>query len=116
MFNIGLHIGQQLAGVVVVGEGVDHRHGRVGREGFHNVMAEGADHDDVHHGRDDPRAILYGLTSAQLGVGGGQEHGVSAQLRHAGLERRLGCVVEDLAKDHAQNLAGESGVDQRPGL
>ena len=82
----GLHVRQQLAGVEVVGEGVDHRHTRMGGELLDDGMGEGADHDHVHHPRQDPGAVGDGLAAAELGVPGGEEDGMAAELGHAGLE------------------------------
>ena len=82
----GLHIRQQLAGVVLVRQGIDDRYPGLGGKALDDVVAEGADHHDIHHGGDHPRAVLYRLPPPQLGVLGGQEHGVPSQLGHARLE------------------------------
>ena len=100
---VGLQIGQQLAGVVLIGQGVDHRHAGMGGEGLHHVVAVSADHHGVHHGGNDAGRVGDGLPAPQLAVPRRQEQRVTTQLRHARFEghpRSGGRLLEN----HGQGL------------
>jgi hypothetical protein len=86
----GEDVRQDLAGMKLVGEAVDHRHARMLGKAFDLVLAEGADHHQVHHAADHFRAVLDRLGAAQLAVAGGQVDHAAAQLVHAGLEADAG--------------------------
>ena len=103
MLDVGLNVGQQLAGVKVVGQSVDHWHRGVLGEAFDNVVTEGAHHDDVDHGRHDPGAVFDRFAAPELGVFRGEEHGVAAHLGHAGLEGDAGAGGGFL-KQHAEHV------------
>ena len=45
----GLHIGQQLAGVELVGQCVNHRNAGVAGDLFDDIVAKGPHHDDIEH-------------------------------------------------------------------
>ncbi len=80
-------------------------------EAIDDVLAEGADHDDVDHARDHLRRILDRLAAAQLRVACVQEHRVAAELVDAGFERQArtrGILLED----HGQRAV----VQRVPGL
>ena len=111
----GLHVREQLAGVMHVGQGVDHRGRRAGAETLHGIMVEGADHDDVHHARHHPRTVLHRFATSQLGVAWRQEHGVAAELCHAGLEGDPGAGGGFL-EDHCQHFAAQRLVRLAPVL
>ncbi|CAN6484416.1 unnamed protein product [Victoria cruziana] len=57
----GEDVGQDLTGVVFVGQAVDDRHARIGRELRDLGLLEGADHHDVDHARDHLGAVFDGL-------------------------------------------------------
>ena len=67
MLDVGVDVGQDLAGMVFVGEAVDHRHARTAREALDDVLLEGADHHDVAHARDHLRGVLHRLAAARAG-------------------------------------------------
>ena len=109
VFHPGLHIRQQLAGMVVIGQGVDHRYRRMSGETLHDVVPECADHHDVHHGGDHPGAVLNRFPAAKLRVLGRQEHGVTTQLCHAHLEGHPG-TGGGLGENHCQYCTGEAAL------
>jgi hypothetical protein len=88
LFDEGKDVGHDLAGVVFVGQAVDHRHARVGSEALDDFLFEGADHDDVAHARNHLRRILDRLAATQLRIAGIEIDGRTAQLMHAGFERQ----------------------------
>ena len=90
MLDIRVDVGENLAGVVFVGEAVDDRDARVRGEALDDRLLEGADHHDVDHARDDPRNVLDRLASRKVRVHAVQVDGDAAQLIHAGLERHSG--------------------------
>ena len=114
VLDVGLHVGEQLAGVELVGEGVDHRHPRVGGEGLHGVVVEGADHHRVHHPRQHPGGIFHRFAAPQLGVARRQEHAGAAELGHRHFERYPG-AGGGLLENHAQSLAAQ-GFMELPGV
>ncbi|MNF62755.1 hypothetical protein D3C84_444400 [compost metagenome] len=97
----GLHVGQQLAGVQVVGQAVDHRHSRIRGELGQGAVGEGADHHRIEHARHDDGGIANRLAAAELGVAWREENRLAAQLDHAGLERQAG-TGRGLLEDHPQ--------------
>jgi hypothetical protein len=103
----GEDVGQDLAGVVLVGQAVDHRHPRVRGEELELGLLVGADHHQVDHAADDARAVLDRLGAAELAVAGGQVHHRAAHLVHAGLEADARARA-GLLEDHRQRA-----VDQR---
>ena len=68
LVEIGLLVGEQLAGMVAIGQLIDHRHARLGRVQFELAVVLSAYGDDVDHARQHPRRIFYGLSAAELGV------------------------------------------------
>lgn len=100
----GLHVGEQLAGVQVVGQAVDHRHLRVRGEFRQGGVGEGADHHAVEHPRHDPGAVADRLAAAELGVARGEEDRLAAELDHPGFEGQAG-TGRSLLEDHAQDPA-----------
>ena len=104
----GKNIAQDLAGMVFVSQSVDHRHPRMRGKAPDDVMLIGADHDDVHHARDDARRVFDRFAASELRVPGGKVDRRAAELVHARLERqpRAGRV---LVENHC-----EGAVFQRP--
>jgi len=83
----GLQVGEQLAGVITIGETVDHRHRRVLGDALDAFVLVGAHHDRIDHPRQDPRGIFDGLAASKLGVAGRQEDRMATETLHPGLER-----------------------------
>ncbi|MNM83949.1 hypothetical protein D3C81_960210 [compost metagenome] len=102
MFEEGLHVGQQLARVRLVGQRVDHRHTRVGGEFGQGAVGVGTDHHHVEHARQHDGTVADRLATAQLGVARGQEDGLAAELDHAGFERQPG-TGRGFLEDHPQH-------------
>src|SRR5882672_2014084 len=84
----GVDVRKDLAGVVFVGQAVDHRHARVRGETFDDLLLEGTDHHDVAHARDHLCRIFHRFAAAELRIAGAEEDRRSAELVHAGLERQ----------------------------
>ena len=68
VLDVGEDVGQDLAGMVLVGEPVDHRHARGAGEALDDRLLEGPHHDDVAHARDHLRRVLHRLAPAELRV------------------------------------------------
>ncbi|MNZ19121.1 hypothetical protein D3C78_361450 [compost metagenome] len=101
MLEEGLHVGQQLAGVQVVGQAVDYRHAGIGGELGEVAVGEGADHHRIDHPRHHLGAVGDRLAAAELGVARREEDRLAAELDHAGLEGNPG-PGRGLLEDHAQ--------------
>ncbi|MNT38253.1 hypothetical protein D3C72_1744390 [compost metagenome] len=86
MFEEGLHVGQQLARVQVIGQAIDHRYAGVGGEFGQVAVGKGTDHHGVEHARHDDGTVADRLATAQLGVAWRQEDRLAAELDHAGLK------------------------------
>src|SRR5215211_5428748 len=106
----GLEVGQSLAGVGVVGEGVDHRDGAAPGQALQALLGEGAQHDGVDIARQDGRGVLEGLAPAELELGPGQGQRVAAELVDGDLEGDPGAgrgLLEDEGDAAAaQGVAG----------
>ena len=66
LLDVSVDVGQYLTRMVFVGQAVDHRHARVGREEFDDGLLEGADHHDVTHARDHLPGVFHRLAAPQL--------------------------------------------------
>ena len=91
-------VGQQLAGVEVVGEGVDDRHAGVLRHLVELGLGVGAPHDRGRLPAEDPGDVGHRLAHADPGEATVDGHREAAQLGDAGGERGLGTqgrLVED---------------------
>jgi hypothetical protein len=108
MLDEGEDVGEDLAGVVFVGQAVDHRHPRVAGEALDDLLLEGADHDDVAHARDHLRRVLHRLAAPELRVARIEVDRRTAELVHAGLEGQARARA-GLLEDHHQRA-----VLQRP--
>ena len=86
VLDIGEDVGQHLAGMVFVGQSVNHRHARIGGEALDDFLAEGTHHDDVAHAAHHLSRVFHRLAAAQLAVARVQVDGGAAQLVHAGFE------------------------------
>ncbi len=100
----GLDVGQDLAGVALVGKPVDHRHGGGLGEPFHVVVVARADHHRIDHAREHASGVVHRLLAAQLHVLGGGDDAGAAQLAHGRVEGepRTGGV---LLENHGQGPA-----------
>jgi hypothetical protein len=110
VLDVGEDIPQDLAGMVFIGEAVDHGDAAVPRELFHDFLFIGADHHDIGHPRYHLGGVFHGLAAAQLRVACIQIDRRPAELVHAGFERKP-CARRLLLENH-----DECPVDQRPVL
>ena len=108
-FEPGLHVGEQLAGMQQVGQAVDDRHAGVSGEGFDALVTEGPDHHHIHHAGNDAGGILDRLAAAELAVARRQEHCMTAELGHAGLEGNPG-TGRGFLEDHRHHPARQGVV------
>jgi hypothetical protein len=99
-------VGHALAGVEVIGQPVDHRNRRVGRQIENILVGKGAGHDEVDEARQHVGGVGDRLPAAELDVAARQEEGVSTELGHADLEAHPG-AGRRLLEDHAEALALE---------
>ena len=90
VLDISVDVGKDLAGVVFVGEAVDHRHARVRGEALDDRLLEGANHHHVDHPRYNACEILDRLAARKLRVAAVQIDRDPAELVHAGFERHAG--------------------------
>ena len=86
----GEQVGQNLARVLEVGEGVDDRHAGMLRQADHVGVQEDARDDGVGVAAEDTRGVDHALTLAEPDFGRRQVDGVAAELQHADLERHAG--------------------------
>src|SRR5882672_25647 len=108
VLDVGVDVGEHLAGVVLVGEPVDHGHARVRGEALDDLLLEGPDHHQVAHARDHLAGVLDRLAAAELRVAGIQVDRGAAELMHARFERQSR-ARRGLLEDH-----GERAVLERP--
>ena len=109
----GERVGHRLAGVVRVGEAVDHRDLAVVGEVLDVLLGEGADHDAVDVAAHHVGGVLDGLPDAQLDVVGVQEHGLGAELLDPDLEAHARART-GLHEHHGDGAAGEEGMRHAP--
>ena len=108
-----LDVREQLAGMEIVAEGVDHRYAGICGESHQPLVIEGADGYAIDHARDHAGGVLDRLAAAELAVAGGDEQAGAVHLRHGSLEcdpRAGGSLLED----QSQRLAALT--DGKPGL
>ena len=112
----GQQVGEQLAGVEVVGEGVDDRDAGVRRHLVDARLRVGAPDDDRGLAAEHPGHVGDRLAHADAGQLAVDEHRVAAELGDAGGERRLG-AQGGLVEDHRDRArAGERLRVVRRGL
>ena len=105
----GHDIGEDLTRVALVAQAINHWHaGPIGQP-LNVLMTIGADHDGVHHSRQDLGGVINGLAAPQLHVVGRGDNHAAAQLAHGRVERkpRPGRV---LLKDHRQGAAHRRSI------
>ena len=113
MFLERHHVGHDLAGMGPVGQPVDHRHVRVGRQFQQLLFLRAAQHDGVDIAREHARRVGHGLAAAELAAFALQDDGVAAELpdrpleRHARPGRRL---LEDHRQRHAVQRTARPGA------
>jgi hypothetical protein len=108
MLDEGEDVGQDLAGVIFVGQAVDHRHPRIGGKALDDRLLEGADHDHVAHARDHLRRILDRLAALQLRIAAVEVDRRTAELLHAGFERQARARAGLLENHHQRAVAAAS--------
>ncbi len=106
MFDKGVDVRQDLAGVVFVGQAVDHGNARMRGKSLNDRLLESADHHDVNHARHHTCHVFDRLAARKLGVAPVQVDGDAAQLIHAGFERHPG-AGRGLLEHHGQGAIPE---------
>src|SRR5882672_5167238 len=106
VLDVGVDVGEHLAGVVLVGEPVDHGHARVRGEALDDLLLEGPDHHQVAHARDHLAGVLDRLAAAELRVAGIQVDRGAAELMHARFERQSR-ARRGLLEDHGERAVLE---------
>src|SRR5690606_15465681 len=91
-----------LAGMALVGQAVDHRHGGVARKLHHTLVRVGADHDDVDVAGQHARRIGDRLSAPELQVGMIKCNGLAAELPHRDIERHAR-AGRGFLEDHYQH-------------
>ena len=106
VFDHGHDVAQHLAGMVQVGEGVDHRHRGISGQLVDNGLAIGADDHAVHITGHDPGHVLEGLVAGQLGVPAGEIDHLAAQAVHGRFKGDPG-PGGGLFKDEGHGFSGQ---------
>ena len=106
LLDKGVDVGEDLAGVILVGQAVDDRDPRMGGKTLDDVLLEGANHHDIHHARDHLGRVLDRFAAPQLGIAGIEIDRRTTQLVHTGLKGQAGAGGA-LLKDHRQGAIGE---------
>jgi hypothetical protein len=104
----GHEIGQRLAGMLEIGERVDHRHARVGRHLGDGVVRVGAQHDYIHPALYVTRHVGDRLALAERRVGLIHEDRVAAHGVDAGLKGQARAQAGLLKHQH--HLLGVEGM------
>ena len=87
MLDVGVDVGEDLAGVIFIRQAIDHRHARMCGEAFDDRLLERADHHDVDHPGDHARQVLDRLAARKLRIAAIQVDRDAAQLIHSRFER-----------------------------
>jgi len=113
MLAHGEQIGHDLAGMVFVGQGIDHGNGAVSGQLFQLVVAKRAHDEAVGVAGEHAGGIADGLVAAELGIVLGHEHGPTAEVSHGDLEGNAspgGGLLENENTGLAlQNVATKAG-------
>ena len=109
VFHERVDVREDLAGVVLVREAVDHGHAGVAGEALDDLLLERADHHGVAHPGDHLRGVLDGFAATELRVARVEVDRAAAELLHPGLEREAG-AGRGLLEDHDQRAVGERPV------
>ena len=86
----GQEVGQDLGGVELVGEAVEHGHTGVLSQLLHQILTKAAVLDAVIHPAQDAGGVSDGLLHADLAAGGAQVSGAHAQILRGHLEGAAG--------------------------
>ena len=68
VLDIGLHVGENLAGVEQVGQCIYHGNAREAGELLDFAVFKRADHNGVDHGRKNAGGVFDGFATAKLGI------------------------------------------------
>ena len=112
----GLQVGEELAGVELVGERVEHRHAGVRRHGDDVALVGRAPHDRRGLAAEDAGDVLDALARPHRGQAAVDRHRVAAELGDAGGERHLGAQGRAVEDQGDRPRAGERLVVERLGL
>ena len=115
MFLQGEEVGERLAGMFELAEGVDHRNVGVGGHLFDDRMAEGAQHDEVDPAFEVVGDVVERLAGIEAAGRLVDEEGAAAQAVHAGFEGEAG-AQRGLLEEHDHLLAGEHAAEVRGAL
>ena len=110
----GKEIGQRLAGVLVVGQGVDHRHGGVLGQRLQRALGKGAHYDDVDVAGEDASRIGDRLSDSHPNLIFSQVKRMSSKLMHSYVEADL-CPQRRLLEEQRRRLARHD-LGRRPAL
>ena len=102
-------VGQRLARMEEIGQGIDDRNVGILGELLHLLMLEGADHHAVEIAREDASRILDRLAAPDLQVAVREEECLPAKLKHARLKGNAR-PRRGFLEDHAERLARENAV------
>ena len=83
-------VGQGLAGVLEIGEGIDHRHGGPVGVVHQLLLGKGANGQNIAVATEHPRGVLQRLAAAQLRHLGIEVHRLATQTGHRHLEAHAG--------------------------
>src|SRR4029453_16318403 len=111
----GLEVGQGLAGVGVVGEGVDHWDAAAPGQALQALLGEGAQDDGVDVPRQDGGGVLQGLAPPELELGPGQGQRIAAELVDGDLEGDPG-AGRGLLEDEGDRAAAQGAAGAPVGL
>ena len=105
-FLVGKNVGEDLAGMLGIGQRVDGRDSRPLGEILDVALRVGADDRAVYHSSEHAGGVLDGFASAELKVVGVEEHHVAAQFTDAYLEGDAG-ACGGFGENHRPRLARE---------
>ena len=108
----GKQVGQRLAGVFAVGEGVYHRHAGISCQSLQGLLRKGAGGDGIHIAAEHAGHIGNRFPLSQTDFGRGEIDRLAAQLAHGHLKADAG-TQRGLFKHYRQRLATEQ---RRPAL
>ena len=114
--STGEQVGQDLAGVVVVGERVDHGHPGVRRHLLERALLEGAPHDRGRLRAEDAGDVGHRLAHPHTRQAAVDDHREAAEPGDRADERHLGAQGRLVEQDRDRARALEAAVGVRRGL
>ena len=99
-------VGKDLAWMIEIGQGVDHRHGRGTRHFFQSRLRECAHDNHIDPAAQAARAIFWSFAHSHLYFGGREKHRMAAELNHPRLKSHPRSQTGFL-KQHTQPFALE---------